>query len=47
MRKNFFTLRLSEHWNRLPKEVMESPSLEILTPHLDILLCHLLRVTLP
>jgi len=30
MRKNFFTLRMTEHWNRLPREVVESPFLEIL-----------------
>jgi len=29
MRKNFFTLRATEHWNRVPREVVESLSLEI------------------
>jgi len=28
-RKNFLTLRVTEHGNRLPREVVESPSLEI------------------
>ncbi|GAB0204718.1 mitochondrial enolase superfamily member 1 [Grus japonensis] len=42
MRKNFFTLRVTEHWNRLPREVVESPSLEIFKTHLDTILCNLL-----
>jgi len=29
MRKNFFPLRVTEPWPRLPREVVESPSLEI------------------
>jgi len=41
-RKNFFTLRLTEHWNRLPREVVESASLEIFKTHLDAVLCSLL-----
>ncbi|GAB0177623.1 hypothetical protein GRJ2_000227600 [Grus japonensis] len=42
MRKNFFTLRVTEHWDRLPREVVESPSLEIFKTHLDAILCNLL-----
>jgi len=42
MRKNFFPLRVSEHWNRLPQEVVESPSLEIFKNRLDKVLCSLL-----
>jgi len=29
-RKNFFTLRVMEHWNGLPREAVEPPSLEII-----------------
>ncbi|GAB0209313.1 mitochondrial enolase superfamily member 1 [Grus japonensis] len=42
MRKNFFTLRLTEHWNRLPRESVESLSLEILKTCLDVILCNML-----
>jgi len=42
MRKNFFTLRVTEHWNRLSREVVESPSLEIFKTRLDKVLCSLL-----
>jgi len=42
MRKNFFTLMVMEHWNRLPREVVGSPSLEIFKTSLDKVLCSLL-----
>ena len=42
MRKNFFPLRVTEHWTRLPREVVESPSLEIFKTSLDKVLYRLL-----
>jgi len=41
-RKNFFPLRVMETWNKLPREVVESPSLEIFKTLLDNVLCSLL-----
>ena len=46
MRKNFFPLRVTEPWPRLPRGAVESPSLEILRPRLAKVLCSLLWVTL-
>jgi len=41
MRKNFFTLRVIEPWNRLPREVVDSPSLKMFRSRLDKVLCSL------
>ncbi|KFV78137.1 hypothetical protein N308_15071, partial [Struthio camelus australis] len=42
MRKNFFTVRVPEPWHRLPREVVESPSLEIFKTRLDVILGNML-----
>jgi len=41
-RKNFFPLRVTENWSRLPRVIVKSPSLKILKTHLDKVLCSLL-----
>ena len=43
VRRNFFTVRVMEHWNSLPREVADSPSLEIFKTCLDSYLCSLLK----
>ncbi|KFV74834.1 hypothetical protein N308_06978, partial [Struthio camelus australis] len=42
LRKNFFPVRVPEPWNRLPREVVESPSLEIFKTRLDAILGNML-----
>ena len=41
-RKNFFPPRVTEPWTRLPREAVESPSLEIFKTRLDTVLYSLL-----
>ena len=41
-RKNFFPLRVTEPWPRLPREAVESPSLEIFKTSWDAVLYNFL-----
>ena len=42
MWKNFFMVMVTEHWNRLPREVVKFPSMEIFKTRLNAYLCNLL-----
>lgn len=39
IRKNFFTEGVVKHWNRLPRKVVESPSLEVFKKLVNVALC--------
>jgi len=38
IRKNFFTERVIKCWNRLPREVVQSPSLQTFKRHVNVAL---------
>ncbi|KFQ69300.1 hypothetical protein N335_03331, partial [Phaethon lepturus] len=38
IRKNVFTERVVKHWNRLPREVVEPPSLEVFKKRVGVAL---------
>jgi len=41
IRKNLFTERVVRHWNRLPREVVDSPSLEVFKKSVEVALWHM------
>ncbi|KFP36481.1 hypothetical protein N324_02880, partial [Chlamydotis macqueenii] len=40
--KKFFTIRVMDHWSRLPREVVNAPSLETFKAGLDEALSNLI-----
>ncbi|KFQ96720.1 hypothetical protein Y956_15239, partial [Nipponia nippon] len=41
IRKKFFTMRVVRHWNRLPREAVDAPSLEVFQVRLLVALSNL------
>jgi len=47
IRKKFFTMRVVKHWNKLPREAVDAPSLEVFKARLDGALSNLLSGRCP
>jgi len=41
IRKKFFTMRVVKHWSRLPREVVDAPTLKVFKARLDGVLSNL------
>ena len=46
MRKNNFTVRVTEHWNRMPREFVGLSSTDTFKTRLDVFFCDLVQVFL-
>ena len=44
IKKNLFTKRVVKQWNRLPRGVVESPSINVFKKRLDVLLRWAVRI---
>ncbi|KFQ37962.1 hypothetical protein N332_08315, partial [Mesitornis unicolor] len=42
IRRKFFTMRVVKHWHRLPREVVDAPSLKVFKARLDGALSNLI-----
>ena len=47
IRKTFFTVRVVRHWDRLPSEIVDVPSLEAFQARLDGAVSNLVRGRCP